>query len=65
MRELLSYIFYGVSELSQCRLSPTLATAHYSCPDNAIELVGRQLGRHFLNTSSVYVNQTLFLIIIN
>jgi len=31
------------SELSQRKLSPTLASAHYSCPDNAIGLVGRQL----------------------
>jgi len=31
------------SELSRHKLSPTLASAHYSCPDNAIGLVGRQL----------------------
>ena len=29
------------SELSRCRLSPTLATAHYSSPDNAIGLVAQ------------------------
>ena len=29
------------SELSRRKLSPTLATAHYSCPDNAIELVAQ------------------------
>jgi len=31
------------SELSRRKLSPTLASAHYSCPDNAIGIVGRQL----------------------
>ena len=31
------------SELSWRKLSPTLASAHYSCPDNATGLVGRQL----------------------
>jgi len=31
------------SELSRRKLSPTSASAHYSCPDNAIGLVGRQL----------------------
>ena len=35
------------SELSQRKLSPTLASAHYSCPDNAIRLVSRQLGKKF------------------
>ena len=29
------------SELSRHKLSPTLATAHYSCPDNAIGLVAQ------------------------
>ena len=28
------------SELTQRKLSPTLANAHYSCPDDAIGLVG-------------------------
>ena len=28
------------SELTQRKLSPTLANAHYSCPDEAIGLVG-------------------------
>jgi len=32
-----------VVELSRHKLSPTLASTHYSCPDNAIGLVGRQL----------------------
>jgi len=31
------------SELSWCKLSTTLVSAHYSCPDDAIGLVGRQL----------------------
>ena len=31
------------SELSRHKLSPTLASAQYSCPDSAIGLVGRQL----------------------
>ena len=47
------------SERSRRKLSPTLASAHYSCPDNAIGLVGRQLeavGRkYFLITTDVYV----------
>jgi len=52
------------SELRQRgKLSPTSATAHYSCPDNAIALVGRQLrrqlGGNFLITSNVYVDQAL------
>ena len=29
------------SELSWNELSPTMATAHYSCPDNAIGLVAQ------------------------
>ena len=37
----LSYIFYGVSLAGVSKLSPTLATAHYSCPDNAIWLVAQ------------------------
>ena len=44
MRKSLSYnnnILW--SELSRRKLSPTLASSHYSCPDNAIGLVGRQL----------------------
>ena len=32
-----------LSECSWHKLSPTLASAYYSCPDNAIGLVGRQL----------------------
>ena len=35
----LSHIFYGVSELSRRKLSPTLATAHYSCRGNAVGLL--------------------------
>jgi len=31
------------SELSRRKLLPTLASTHYTCPDNAIGLVGRQL----------------------
>ena len=31
------------SELNRRKLSPTLASTHYSCHDNAIGLVGRQL----------------------
>ena len=31
------------SELSRRKLSPTLSRVHYSCPDNAIRLVGWQL----------------------
>jgi len=49
----LSYIFYGASLASVSKLSPTLATAHYSCPDNAIGLVAQcelsgyvKLGQH-------------------
>jgi len=35
------------SELSQRKLSPTLATAHYSRPDNAIGLVAQcELSRY-------------------
>ena len=30
-----------VCELSRHKLSPTLATTHYSCPDNAIGLVAQ------------------------
>ena len=33
------YILYW-SELCRRKLSPTLANAHYFCPDNAIGLVG-------------------------
>jgi len=43
-----SYILW--SELSRHKLSQMLASAHYSCPDNAIGLVGRQLGGNFLIT---------------
>ena len=35
-----SELYIPWSELSRRKLSPTLATAHYSFPDNAIELSG-------------------------
>jgi len=41
------------SELSWRKLSPTLAIAHYSCPDDAIGLVGSQLGGNFIITTNV------------
>jgi len=56
------------SELSRRKLSPTLASAHYSCPDNAIGQVGRQFGGIFLIatiTINVYVDQMLCTILIN
>ena len=53
------------SELSQRKLSPTLASAHYSCPDNATGLAGRQLGGNFLITTNVHVDQTLRTILTN
>jgi len=53
------------SELNRRKLSPTLATAHYSCPDNAIGLVGRQSDGNFLIATNVYVDQTLCTILIN
>ena len=56
------------SELSRRKLSPTLTSAHYSCPDNATGLVGRQFGGIFLFTTittDVYVDQTLCTILIN
>jgi len=53
------------SELSRCKLSPTLASIHYCCPDSVIELVGRQLGRNFLITTNVYVDQTICTIFLN
>ena len=31
------------SELGRHKLSPTLASAHYSCPDNAIGLVASRV----------------------
>jgi len=34
-------IYLCWSKLSRRKLSPTLATAHYSCPDNAIGLVAQ------------------------
>ena len=43
------------SKRSRHKLSPILASAHYSCPDNATGLLGRQLGGNFLITTSVYV----------
>jgi len=45
------------SELSWRKLLLTLASAHYSCPDNATGLIGRQLGGNFLTTANVYVDQ--------
>jgi len=67
MRKSPSCIFYEVSELSRRKLLPTYA--HYSSPDNAIGLVGRQLDavgrKHFLITSKVYVDQMLCAIFIN
>jgi len=71
MRKSLSYIFHEVSELSRRKLSPTLASAHYCCRDNAIGLVvGRQLeavGRKFsyYRTTNVHVDQTLSTILAN
>ena len=53
------------SELNRRKLSPTLATAHYSCPDNAIGLVGRQSDGNFLIATNVYVDQTSCTILIN
>ena len=56
------------SELSRHKLSPRLASAHYSCPDNAVELVGRQLeavGRKFSYYYQCYVDHTLCTIFIN
>jgi len=53
------------SELSRCKLSLTLASIHYCCPDSVIELVGRQLGRNFLITTNVYVDQTIYTIFLN
>ena len=50
------------SELSRRELSSTLATAHYSCPDNAIGLAGRQLGGNFHIATNVYVDQTLLML---
>jgi len=44
-------------------MSPTLARAHYSCPDNAIGLVSTGQAVEgsgiFLITTNVYVDQTL------
>jgi len=56
------------SDLSRHKLSLTLASAQYSCPEYAIGLVGRQFGGIFLittTTTNVYVNQTLCTILIN
>ena len=50
MRKSTEIYYILLSELSRRKLSPRLASAHYSCPDNAIGLVGRQLeaaGRKF------------------
>jgi len=47
------------SELNQRKLSPTLASAHNSCPDNATG----QLGGNFLIITNVYVDQMLFTIL--
>ena len=51
------YILWN--ELSRRKLSPTLASAHYSCPDNVIGIVGGQLGGNFLITTNVYVDKKL------
>ena len=56
------YILWN--ELSWRKLSPMLASAHYSCP-YPVGLVGKQLGRNFLITVNVYVDQTLCTILIN
>ena len=53
------------SELSRRNLSPTLASAHYSSPDNAIGLVGRQLDGNFLITTNFLVDQMLRTVLIN
>jgi len=52
MRKLLSYIFYGVSLAG--RAVADVASSHYSCPDNAIGLVGRQLEAVWRNFSYYY-----------
>ena len=52
MRRKSTELYILRSEFSRRKLSPTLASAHYSCPDYAIGLVGRgnwrQLGGNFL-----------------
>jgi len=48
------------SELSWCKLSPMLASAHYSCSDNAIGLAGRQLGGNFLITTNVCRSNVMY-----
>jgi len=53
------------SELSGRKPLPTLASTHYTCPDNAIGLVGRQLVGNFLITTKVYVDQTLSTVLKN
>jgi len=62
------------SELSRRKLSPMLATAHYSCgyPDNVNSLgvlnwvsFWTQLGENFRITTNVYVDQTLCTSLIN
>jgi len=54
MRRKSTELYILRSEFSRRKLSPTLASAHYSCPDYAIGLVGRgnwrQLGGNFLIT---------------
>ena len=49
------------SELSWSKLLPMLASVHYSCHDNAVGLVGRQLeavGQKLSYTTNVYVDET-------
>jgi len=41
LKRLTTELYILRSELSQRKLSPTLATAHYSSPDNAIGLVAQ------------------------
>ena len=57
MQKSQSYIYYGVSLAGvSCRRRWPAPTSR---PDNAVGLVGRQLGGNFLITGSVYVDQTL------
>jgi len=60
-----NHLYILWSELSRYKLSLTLASAHYSYPDSAIGLVGRELGGNFLIIANVYVDQMLCTILIN
>jgi len=40
------------TELSRRKLSPALATAHYSCPDNAVEVIANVNSASVLNLAS-------------